>query len=386
MKSVKGKLIESFEFLRSLDRDHIFAGVQEGFIHYNVRMPISKAPHFQTLIRKVEIIEGKDSTIFGGTYRGDGKSILFGLNAPRLSFKNNSIRISFAAPFYEGAEANEYQVKIHRRSNASDSLWSPWISSTYKEYTNLPEGDYAFHVRAKNMYGEISKESVYYFTVLPPWYRTWWAYVLYFVIVMIIVYLIIKGVLKKIKKEKQRVSIEKEKEMRKMQKKYMAEQLKAENEIIHLQNKQLETEVDYKNKELAVLATSLSQKSEFLSQLKKELVSIKENSDTTSISQLIKTIDQGSDFDNSWDQFQINFDKVHKDFLSRLRETYPTLKPADLLICAYVKMSKSNKEIAAAMNISVSAVEKRRYRLREKLMLTDDIRLTEFILGFSSES
>ncbi len=60
-----------------------------------------------------------------------------------------------------------------------DDHWSSWNNKTEKEYTNLPEGDYHFRVRAKNIYEHVSQEAVYGFTILPPWYRTWWAYGFY---------------------------------------------------------------------------------------------------------------------------------------------------------------------------------------------------------------
>ncbi|HEU5052770.1 MAG TPA: GAF domain-containing protein, partial [Hanamia sp.] len=58
--------------------------------------------------------------------------------------------------------------------------------------TNLPPGKYVFHVRAKNIYDKISNEATYAFTVLPPWYSTWWAYLLYALVFVAIGYLILK--------------------------------------------------------------------------------------------------------------------------------------------------------------------------------------------------
>ena len=40
-------------------------------------------------------------------------------------------------------------------------------------------GDYRFRVRARNVLGQVSDEAAYAFTILPPWYRTWWAYLGY---------------------------------------------------------------------------------------------------------------------------------------------------------------------------------------------------------------
>ena len=55
------------------------------------------------------------------------------------------------------------------------------------------------------------------------------------------------------------------------------------------------------------------------------------------------------------------------------------LKPGDLLLCAYIKVGKSNKEIASILNITVSGVEKKRTRLKEKLALDHETSLSGFI-------
>ncbi|MEX0600805.1 MAG: HAMP domain-containing sensor histidine kinase, partial [Rhodothermales bacterium] len=50
---------------------------------------------------------------------------------------------------------------------------------TGKNYTNLFEGTYRFHIRGRNAQGYVSPASTYTFTVLPPWYRSNWAYGIY---------------------------------------------------------------------------------------------------------------------------------------------------------------------------------------------------------------
>ncbi|HEY0355454.1 MAG TPA: GAF domain-containing protein, partial [Flavisolibacter sp.] len=61
-----------------------------------------------------------------------------------------------------------------------------------KEYTNLPDGKYRFHVRAMNIYQKAGEEAVYEFSILPPWWRTWWAYLLYAIITVAIIYLVVR--------------------------------------------------------------------------------------------------------------------------------------------------------------------------------------------------
>jgi hypothetical protein len=167
--------------------------------------------------------------------------------------------------------------------------------------------------------------------------------------------------------------------------KLIEDKLKAENELIQLKNSRLENEVTNKNNELASLATSLNQKAEFLSHLKEKLENMSKNTDQPDqkiFKEVIKTIDEDLDFDDKWTKFQIHFDEIHNNFLHRFREKHPKLNQSWLLFCAYLRMNKSNKEIAALMNISISAVDKRRYRLKEKLQLDSDRKLLDYLLNF----
>ncbi len=94
---------------------------------------------------------------------------------PLLSYSHNTLHFEYAAPFFEQENKTQYQTFLE----GFDKNWSAWHRNTQKEYTNLPEGDYRFHVRAKNIYQHESQEGVYAFKILPPWYRSAWAYLLY---------------------------------------------------------------------------------------------------------------------------------------------------------------------------------------------------------------
>ncbi|NNE76675.1 MAG: response regulator [Pricia sp.] len=84
----------------------------------------------------------------------------------------------YSIPNFDEVFANKYQFQLE----GYETTWSDWTFGTKKEYTNLPEGNYRFRVRAKNIYNLISKEGYYHFQVLPPWYRSWVAYLIYVVL------------------------------------------------------------------------------------------------------------------------------------------------------------------------------------------------------------
>lgn len=96
-----------------------------------------------------------------------------------LTHKNDIITFEFAALDYSAPEKNSYSYKLE---NFNDG----WINSgavRSATYTNLPSGDYIFKVKASNNDGIWNEEGTsVMLTVQPPWWRTWWAYVVYIVL------------------------------------------------------------------------------------------------------------------------------------------------------------------------------------------------------------
>ena len=159
-----------------------------------------------------------------------------------------------------------------------------------------------------------------------------------------------------------------------------------EREIIKLKNDRLETEVMYKNQQLASTTMHLYKRGRLLAKIKEELSTATDKlinkEDKSDFIKLLKLISGEEKKDNDWEQFSIHFDQVHNSFLQKIKNAYPELTQTDLKICAYVKMNLSSKEIAQLLNISLKGVEIGRYRLRKKLSLSPGINLNDFIGRF----
>jgi serine phosphatase RsbU (regulator of sigma subunit) len=62
-----------------------------------------------------------------------------------------------------------------------DTDWIEAEDRRFASYTNLPIGSYKFKVQGSNNDGVWNEEGASYkLTILPPWYRTWLAYLIYF--------------------------------------------------------------------------------------------------------------------------------------------------------------------------------------------------------------
>ena len=151
------------------DDEQILWSGGEDLVRYDLETTYNFKPSFATYIRKVTI--GQDSIIYGGD-----TSTVF---APVLQYANNDLRFEFAAPDFMDPGANRYQYRLA----GTDTKWSDLTAETKKEYTNLSEGNYQFLVKAQNMHGAIGTVGTFNFEILPAWYRTWWAYVLYILLV-----------------------------------------------------------------------------------------------------------------------------------------------------------------------------------------------------------
>lgn len=147
------------------NRNIVWYGGSGSVIRHDLSITGNEKSDFNTHIRKVTIAQ--DSMVFGGA-KVNSKEI-------EIPYKDNAFRFEYAATSFEEASENLYQYQL----NGFDKEWSAWTLETKKDYTNLPEGNYNFIVRSKNIYDHLGIEDNYSFIILPPWYRTWWAYLIY---------------------------------------------------------------------------------------------------------------------------------------------------------------------------------------------------------------
>ncbi len=141
-------------------------GSTDRVVRYDGGVPSNHAVDFPTLLR--EVVANGDSVLYAGAAAKPDYQL-------KLAYAYNSLRFRYAAPSFDDESKNEYQYLLEDY----DKGWSNWNTETYKDYTNLPPGKYRFLVRARNIYGHIGETAVCNLHILPPFYRTWWAYLLY---------------------------------------------------------------------------------------------------------------------------------------------------------------------------------------------------------------
>ncbi|MFN8887459.1 MAG: ATP-binding protein, partial [Cyclobacteriaceae bacterium] len=199
----------------------IWLGGSYGLIHYNSKWDTKEYQQsFNCLIQKVSV--ARDSTILNGSL----SFLKTEKPKPVLGYENNQIQFEFAAPFFDKEEETLYSYRLQGLTDT----WSEWGKVYYKEYSNLFEDTYTFQVKAKNIYGIESSIASYSFTILPPWYRTWWAYGLYLFLTILAITVLIR--------QRTHYINERRKELEKIVEQQTGE-LKASNEELKASNESL---------------------------------------------------------------------------------------------------------------------------------------------------
>ena len=94
---------------------------------------------------------------------------------PRIPSGQNHLGFQYSAMDWHAPTKIKYSFRLL----GLDNKWSNPTTETMADYRNLPNGKFIFQVRAIGESGEWSKSFDYIFTILPPWWKTWWAYTLY---------------------------------------------------------------------------------------------------------------------------------------------------------------------------------------------------------------
>jgi signal transduction histidine kinase/ligand-binding sensor domain-containing protein/DNA-binding NarL/FixJ family response regulator len=106
------------------------------------------------------------------------------INGIRLPFEQTNLTIEFAALDYN-ADSGSYSYLLE----GWDESWTYSDNTRKANYARLYEGDYVFKVRTKNINGKWDTAvSLLHIHVMPPWYRSWWAYGLYGILAIGAVY------------------------------------------------------------------------------------------------------------------------------------------------------------------------------------------------------
>jgi DNA-binding CsgD family transcriptional regulator len=153
-----------------------------------------------------------------------------------------------------------------------------------------------------------------------------------------------------------------------------------------LKNELLEAELNNKMNELMKQTSILTRKGLIMKTLIEELERQKEilgdNYPSSLYLRMKGLMEKVLNNDKDRIAFETYFNSAHRSFIERFGCQYEGITAGDMRFCCLLRMNLSTKEIAALLNISIRAVELRRYRLRKRIGLESDINLVAFLMNF----
>jgi serine phosphatase RsbU (regulator of sigma subunit)/ligand-binding sensor domain-containing protein len=169
-----------------IDSSVVYLGTENGLFMYD----INKKETFYKFNSFISRIRAPKDTLENIT----------SLSAQRevdVAYKNNKITFELSASDFYNVKLLEFSYYLGGR----DTSYGTWTLNNEVSYSNLSEGKYTFHLKSRNLLGIEGNPAQFTFTVLPPWYRTYWAYALYFFSSVGLIWFIVQFNIKRLKEQ-----------------------------------------------------------------------------------------------------------------------------------------------------------------------------------------
>jgi serine phosphatase RsbU (regulator of sigma subunit)/ligand-binding sensor domain-containing protein len=211
---------------------------------------------FTAMVRQVTA--NGDSVVFGGNFfRNIDADTLRRLAWTQpanmriiLPFEQNTLEFQYSSTQLEEPSGTLYSYFLE----GHDRGWSPWSPDTKQRFTDLSHGTYTFRVRARNIYGQESQEGAFTFTLSPPIYRTFGAYILYFVLLVGLM-----GFVATAYSRMSQAKLQAEKRKLEMLVAERTEEVEAQKALLEKKNKDTVSSINYAKRILNALHTSHEQ-------------------------------------------------------------------------------------------------------------------------------
>lgn len=172
--TANGLIADQFNYNSAYKKANtLFFGTVNGLISFNPNEFIKNSFVPRVYITGLQV-NNKELTI-NGDNSPLNKSITY-TSKIELPHDRSTISIDVAALSYAAPEMNEYAYKME----GLDKEWTAMKSNRKIFYTKLPPGDYKFKIKGSSI-GEVwnEKETMLSIKILPPFWASIWAYVLY---------------------------------------------------------------------------------------------------------------------------------------------------------------------------------------------------------------
>ncbi len=149
-----------------------------------------------------------------------------------------------------------------------------------------------------------------------------------------------------------------------------------------VENQLLNTEIEFKKKDLTTMAVNISNNQEWAESLGERLNSLKAATGRKrqkELELLEEEIKNKIWVNKDSDDFYKKVDELSSSFYARLNDRFDGLTKTEVRLCSFIKLNLNTKQIATLQNINPSSVKMSRNRLRKKLHLTPEDDLSAFL-------
>ncbi|MCX7985952.1 MAG: hypothetical protein N2662_03335 [Bacteroidales bacterium] len=157
-----------------IDSPYVWIGGKDKLYCYDASFEFTAKRNFVTIIKRAVI--GKDSVL------------RIQLVDPEINYRYRNIKFEVSSTRFESQPFVRYQYRLIGQSED----WSDWTQQTTFTFNNLSPGYFSFQVRALDLDGTISDITELSFYILPPFYRTLPAYILYFLFFLLAIFVLLK--------------------------------------------------------------------------------------------------------------------------------------------------------------------------------------------------
>ncbi len=162
------------------DGRFLWFGTAEGMIRFDVRKDGKFRPSgIRPLLTINDILlnyQPFDYSLYSERLNEDGLPVNL-----RLPYNKNNISIDLDGILLSNPNGLRYQFWLE----GQDEGWSPMLSNPSIVLSNIRSGDYTLHIRTVDEMGVLSKEILLPIHITPPFWGTWWFYLLIFILIVL---------------------------------------------------------------------------------------------------------------------------------------------------------------------------------------------------------
>lgn len=152
---------------------------------------------------------------------------------------------------------------------------------------------------------------------------------------------------------------------------------KLQVERMEQEKQRMEQEIISAREQLQMFTENIIEKTSLIEKLEEQ---VKGNSVSAEQQLLITELSQQTILtEDDWIKFKTLFEKIHPLFFQQLKQKAADITLAEQRMAALTRLQLTSKQMAAMLGISVDSVHKTRQRLRQRLQLSNDINLDEYI-------